>query len=524
MSPDDGPAPDAARASGRRSVAGRLSLAFAAFLAATAVAVGVGAWSLRATSREAELVRAGYAPLLLRLGEARAEQNVLGAQLNHIPTTTNATDVRDWLETVRRTRPVTLERLREAAEQLERVATDDAARALAADVKNETQSIERADEGDRFGQLYRALSAGDRAATERARSALVAREADTAAELRALRTRVEERMEAASRAARSRERQSQTVLLALAFVALLVGVLVTLTARRILAPLGQVVARAGAVARGELEPRPALATPDELGELSRAFEEMVQAIRRARAELVQAERLAAMGAMAAHVTHEIRNPLSSLGLNAELLEEELATLSGDRGEAEALLRAMRAEVTRLSALSEQYLSLARRREPRLEDEHPARLVRGLAEFLRPEFERSGLQLHTLIDEAASVVRTDEALLRQALVNLVRNAREASPPGGTVRLVVEAREGEVEFAVEDDGPGIPADARARLFDPFFTTKERGTGLGLAITREVVAAHGGSLGCDDRPSGGTRFWMRLPPSRSAQGSSRSSSTLG
>src|SRR5262249_61285577 len=113
-------------------------------------------------------------------------------------------------------------------------------------------------------------------------------------------------------------------------------------------------ARANAVARGDLRPREVLATNDEIGELATTFEGMVAAIQRARSELVQAERLAAIGKMAAHVTHEIRNPLSSIGLNIELLEEEI-TESRVSNESKSLLTAITREVQRLEHLSEEYL-------------------------------------------------------------------------------------------------------------------------------------------------------------------------
>ena len=149
----------------------------------------------------------------------------------------------------------------------------------------------------------------------------------------------------------------------------------SLYARRVLAPLTAVTARANAVARGDLTPHQVVDTNDEIGELATTFEGMVAAIQRARAELVQAERLATIGKMAAHVTHEIRNPLSSIGLNVELLEEEVA-LRGDK-EPIALVSAIKSEVDRLSRIAEQYLSVARRPRPHLERERVDDLVREL---------------------------------------------------------------------------------------------------------------------------------------------------
>jgi two-component system NtrC family sensor kinase len=276
-------------------------------------------------------------------------------------------------------------------------------------------------------------------------------------------------------------------------------------ARRMLLPLGQVTERAKAVAMGDLEPRPAVVSNDEIGELAATFESMVSAIARANEQLISAERLATIGKMAAHVTHEIRNPLSSIALNLELLEEELP--SGAE-EANNLVRAMKAEVERLSALSEQYLSVARQRPQELRPEKLGEIVEEACEFVRRELEQAGATL--VLDNAIGerVMKVDEAQIRQALLNLLRNAREAMPQGGQVRVSLQdTPDGGVDLTVDDEGVGMPAAARERLFEPFFTTKHHGTGLGLAITRQIAEAHGGQIRVEPREPKGTRIVVHL-----------------
>jgi signal transduction histidine kinase len=293
-----------------------------------------------------------------------------------------------------------------------------------------------------------------------------------------------------------------------------------LYARRVLRPLGRVTERAQAVARGDLEARPAVQTDDEIGELAVTFERMVAAIAQANAQLVVAERLAAVGKMAAHVTHEIRNPLSSIALNLELLEEQIGFLRApragaatQRGEADAeahtLLRAIGREVERLSGLSQQYLTFARQRPLDLEPEDVGAIAREGVDFVRRELEQHGIELELDIAAELPTVLADEGQLRQALLNLVRNAREAMPKGGRIAVRVrEAEEGGVLLIVEDEGPGIDVALRQHLFEPFFTTKSHGTGLGLAITQQIARAHGGSIDCEARRERGTRFTLRLP----------------
>jgi signal transduction histidine kinase len=277
-----------------------------------------------------------------------------------------------------------------------------------------------------------------------------------------------------------------------------------LYARRVLAPLAAVTARATAVAGGDLAPRPVVASDDEIGELATTFEAMVSAIARVNAELLAAERLATIGKMAAHVTHEIRNPLSSLALNVELLEEELP---GD-SEARTLLRAVKNEVDRLTALSERYLSVARRKPPRLEKEDIAQICRDALDFMRADLARHRITVELELEADLPAVSVDEGQIRQALYNLMRNARDAMASGGRVVLSARRESDGVEMTVDDEGSGIDPAARERLFEPFFTTKGHGTGLGLVITREIVEAHGGRIWCEPRETGGTRFAIFLP----------------
>jgi two-component system NtrC family sensor kinase len=505
------PRPWAPRGEGRRTVAGRLLGSYILVILAFAITMGWSVLALRAGAQDAELLRAGYVPLLLRIGEALAEQNVFNAQLNHITVAKNPGDVREWIETARRTRPLTFAQVREAA-ALGPGGQDDPVRArFREEVVREIDGIERSlrSEPERFAQLFQALAVNDAEGAEKARNELVKREAEGAQRLRAIRTRVEERMESLTAEARKRESRSMQLLISLGLLTLAVGAFTSLYARRVLAPLTVVTERANAVARGDLTPRKVVATSDEIGELAARFEDMVAAIQRARSELVQAERLATIGKMAAHITHEIRNPLSSIGLNIELLEEEIALASGDK-EATQLVQAIKAEVERLSRIAEQYLSVARRPRPRLERERVDDLVRELFAFVRPELSRAGVESRIEADPDLPEVDLDESQLRQALINLIRNAREAMPRGGeltiTLRTLPEP-EG-VEICIDDTGSGVPEEARSSIFDPFFTTKERGTGLGLAVTREIIETHGGSITCEAREEKGTRFRIVLP----------------
>lgn len=223
------------------------------------------------------------------------------------------------------------------------------------------------------------------------------------------------------------------------------------------------------------------------------------------ARLIQTERLAAIGRMAAHVTHEVRNPLSSIGLNVELLEEELVHAGP---EAAALLASVQQEVDRLTGITEQYLRLSRVPQPQLERGDLGGLVRDIASFMAEEMRAHGSRLVVELAEPLPQVALDAGQLRQALLNLLRNAREAMPGGGDVHVTVQPASPGVRLTVRDHGTGISDSVRERIFDMFYTTKERGTGLGLPLTQQIVTAHGGTIECVRPEGGGTAFELWFP----------------
>ena len=224
-----------------------------------------------------------------------------------------------------------------------------------------------------------------------------------------------------------------------------------------------------------------------------------------KSRLIQTERLAAIGRMAAHVTHEVRNPLSSIGLNVDMLGDEIH----DPGsESRRLLESIQQELERLESITEEYLRLARLPEPSLTPDDPTHLLRDTAEFVRREMDSAGVELRLDLASQLPAVAMDEPQLRQALLNLLRNAREAMPDGGTAKLEAMRYDGGVRIQVHDEGAGIGEEEREHVFDLFYTTKERGTGLGLPLTQQIVVAHGGSIACKPRHPHGTTFEVWLP----------------
>jgi signal transduction histidine kinase len=305
------------------------------------------------------------------------------------------------------------------------------------------------------------------------------------------------------------ERRASYAALGLGVVGALLGVLITVWSVNNLRPLRRLLVGVRSVAAGNYRERVASGGTTEVADLAREFNAMAAAVEDREQEVVRSERLAAVGKMAAVITHEVRNPLSSIGLNAELLEEDLRA-SGASAEAVALSQKIQREVDRLTSITEEYLRFARLPRPRFEREQVNDIVTGVLDLQREVLESRGVKVNANLAPELPPVAVDEAQLRQALLNLFRNAADAMGVGGG-ELAVTTRlgaTGGVEVSVADTGPGIHAEHLPRIFDPFFSTKDGGTGLGLALTQQIIAEHGGTIDVASAPGTGTTFVMTLP----------------
>lgn len=492
----------------RRTVLRRVLQSYAVITTSFALVAGYAVLGQRQSVRETELVRWGYLPLALALRDAVASQNTYNSQLNHVTEVQNPADKRVWFDSALAFgRPQDFSTIRAALHRAFAQTPQ-----LEAELRSETERIERFLDEDRdyLQRLFSALKTNDRTRADTARDQLVTRGTEAANMLRALESRVNVQVDALISVASARERWTLRVLLAWVVFTIAFGGGVALYARRVLRPLILVTERAKAVAGGDLSPRPVVASNDEIGDLAETFEAMVAGIARANRELLENERLATIGKMAAHVTHEVRNPLSSIALNLELLEEEIQEAGS---EALALYNAIRKEVERLTELTEQYLSVARRNDPKLELEDLIEVTDEALEFVKPDLARHHVQLERDFASDLPKVLVDSAQIRQVIHNLVRNARQAMPTGGTVIIHLQPAEldagrAAVRLAIEDTGPGVDPAMRENLFEPFATNKTHGTGLGLAISRHIVETHGGKISCEPRTPHGTRFVIDLP----------------
>jgi signal transduction histidine kinase len=339
---------------------------------------------------------------------------------------------------------------------------------------------------------------------------LLRRERGTKRELASL--AMELRLRAQQTAQRLEDEEGRAVwgALVLAVLALVVGIGVAALAGRTLVPLKRLADRTKEIARGDYRQRVDTRGGDEIASLAHEFNQMAAALDEREQQLIRSERLAAIGKIAAQITHEVRNPLSSIGLNAEQLDEELAEIAVPAAaEARTLARAIVKEVDRLTEITEAYLRFARMPRPRLEREELRAVIGSLLDFQRPELTQRKIALEVSLPDAECPLLCDEAQLRQALLNLVRNAAEAMPSGGKldIRLALEADQGYC-LEIVDTGAGIDPAHLSNVFEPFFSTKDGGTGLGLALTQQIIVEHGGSISVRSEPGRGTSFTVRVP----------------
>jgi signal transduction histidine kinase len=345
-----------------------------------------------------------------------------------------------------------------------------------------------------------------------------------------LRNAVDRRTDEAVERIKTAERDILVRVMGASAFASLFAMVVVILIRRALGPIRALTELAGQLKMGDYSAKPVVAGNDEIGVLAREFQGMADAVRTRDAEVraknvelnqvnealmeaqraqVRAERLAAVGELSSRVTHELRNPLSSISLNVEMLADELASLDLD-GDAGEMVRSIEREVARLTELTERYLSMARSDDPRKEPVDLCVLTRSVVQRQEAEFERANISV-SLRADGTQLARVDEAQIRQVLINLTRNAAQAlrGQKRQEVVLAVSGANDSVLISVDDSGPGIAPEMESTLFEPFATDREDGTGLGLSISRRIALQHEGELRCvSSALLGGARFEFELP----------------
>ena len=341
---------------------------------------------------------------------------------------------------------------------------------------------------------------------------------------------------------RENERDTERMIMIVTGITALLGLIAVLGVAWTVRPLRRLALGVRQLARGDWAQRVAVAgraRGDEVSQLAHEFNQMAAALQERERRLIRGERLAAVGQLAAQVTHEIRNPLSSVALNVELLADEIGASAP---EAHQLLAKITTEIDRLTSITEDYLGFVRRKNPERVPLDLAAELHALLDFMAGELAAAGI--HVVPELRPAWVLGDAGQLRQAFMNLLRNAREAlvdasAPPsplgdlldelptsdlpsdraqpaapttatGPRITVRVEPIGDHVRALVVDNGPGlaVAADEAEHIFEAFFTRKPQGTGLGLSIVQQIVQDHEGSVRVAATSPAGTVFEIVLP----------------
>jgi two-component system, NtrC family, nitrogen regulation sensor histidine kinase NtrY len=300
---------------------------------------------------------------------------------------------------------------------------------------------------------------------------------------------------------------------AVAAAAILIGLLLTWwVSARITRPIEELAEGARDVAAGHWDTRIHLTGRDETGQLASAFNHMTQTLSTQRERLVQTERVAAWRELARRLAHELRNPLFPLQITVENMQRA-RQLSHDQflevfNESTATLRA---ELANLNSIVNRFSDFSKMPSPEFSRVDINEAIRSAVRLFEPQFHEVGkptIATEYFLKEGLAEIDGDPDLLHKAFQNLVLNALDAMPAGGTLTFRTAETQSGIRIEVSDTGKGLTPEECSRLFTPYYTTKQQGTGLGLAIVQSVVSDHRGTISVTSEESHGTTFRIELP----------------
>jgi len=303
---------------------------------------------------------------------------------------------------------------------------------------------------------------------------------------------------------------------------ILLGVLMGYwTTLRVTRPVARLVSGVQSVAGGDWSARVDVQSRDEIGKLASAFNKMTEQLIEQRDRAIQAERVAAWRELARRLAHELKNPLFPLQITIENLQRAREQHPDEFDEVfRESTGTLLAELQNLKTIVGQFSDFAKMPQPEFQTVNASALVREVLKLFEAQFQaQSGADARPRIEpvldlaESGVEISADPLQLSRALRNLVLNAMDAMPEGGTLRLRTESADGMVRIQVGDSGQGLSEEECARLFTPYYTTKRHGTGLGLAIVQSVVSDHHGRISVSGEPGRGATFTMELPARRDA-----------
>ena len=303
---------------------------------------------------------------------------------------------------------------------------------------------------------------------------------------------------------------------------LLAVILSSWAAARVTKPVEQLADAAQRVAGGKWDTQVTALSNDEIGKLADSFNRMTHELIDQRERLVQAERVAAWRELARRLAHELKNPLFPLQLTVENL---LRSREQDQQQFDETFResatTLLAEISNLKSIIGRFSEFSKMPQPHFQTVRLNELIENVTRTYRAQCDKAGVTSRLELS-AAQPVAADPELLHRAISNLVLNAIEAMPQGGTLTLRTSADSATARIEVSDTGSGLAPEESARLFTPYFTSKPHGTGLGLAIVQSIVSDHGGRISVNSEPGKGTTFIIELSVNHEVQSAASSGQT--
>ena len=225
--------------------------------------------------------------------------------------------------------------------------------------------------------------------------------------------------------------------------------------------------------------------------------------------LRRAENLAALTTLTAGVAHEIKNPLASIGIHLQLIRKAMeGKRKVETSKVDEYVTVISEEVERLNRIVLDFLFAVRPMNTELENKDINRVIRELVEFLQFELKEEGIEVRLDLAEDIPQIRLDESYMKQALMNMIKNAISAMPDGGVLTMATEAKGGELQLRMTDTGVGISDENLGKIFEPYFTTKDFGSGLGLTLVFKIIKEHLGEISISSREGEGTTFIINFP----------------
>jgi len=450
-----------------------------AFLFLTGIFTATSGYSLlkhHAVATELRLISRGYLKMAFAIVETRTTQRLQTYQLENLLEDEEGTFVQGWITSVRRIRPIIMSNLKKDVDGLLKLTNQSEERQFLISVKKKIEATQDlyAEAEDEYEVLYAMLEEGVSPEAEEVLKLVIKKEEDIESNLRHLQSISVQRIHMVT--ARSEQAETRTLWMLSALILLTVSIsfLTTYLIHRLLLPLGELRRGVEIIGKGNLDYRVDVRRPDEIGRFASQLNLMAAALQERDRRLILTERLAAIGKMASHIAHEVKNPLSSIGLNTELVGEEAREISEEEKRAEilSLTKSISREVDRVTSLINHYLQLGRPPKPQKAETNLASLLMEVKEFMDPEMRKNGVTVavHGIDRPLTAVIDRDQ--IKQVVINLLKNAMEAmnADGGKDIEMTLAKTENHAKIVVSDTGRGMTGEERERIFEPFYTSKK------------------------------------------------------